>query len=76
MDCYTGRRNAEGRWVAFGPAAELAAHCALGDVIEVTTPSRNVARARVTRIGQPFTRAGIRMVYGYLDDAAREVVDA
>lgn len=76
MDTYTGRRAASsGAWVAFGPARELAEHAARGDVIEVTTPTRNVARATITRVGHPFTRAGIQMAYAYLVDAAADGVE-
>ena len=68
MDTYTGRRSTSGAWVAVGPATEIEGHAAHGDVVEVTTPSRAVARVRIIRAGQPFVAHGERWAYGYIED--------
>ncbi|GAA3816377.1 hypothetical protein [Cellulomonas soli] len=70
MDTYVGRRTTEGQWVALGAHAELMAHHEEQDVVEVYTPSRQVARVTISRVGRPFTRAGVVLGYGYLTDAA------
>jgi hypothetical protein len=71
MDMYSGRLTASGAYVAVGSPDELIAAARSHEVIEVTTPTGNVARAHVVGVGRRFqTQPGAPWcAYGYLEDA-------
>jgi len=58
----TYRKTKTGEWVAFAPAASLAA----GQPVTVTKRSGETVARLVDRAGKPFTVDGVEMAYGYL----------
>lgn len=75
MDTYPGRRTAgSGQWVAVGPVVDLLRAQAAQTVVEVLTPTQNVARVRITGVGRPWLSADgeTAFAYGYVADADEE----
>lgn len=66
----TYRKTRAGEWVAFGPVAEIQA----GREVTVTKRSGQTKTELVDRIGKPFVVDGTKMVYGYIDTAARREI--
>jgi hypothetical protein len=60
----TFRRTRNGDWALQGPTSELR----LGPV-QVEMKNGELTTRMVKRLGKPFTRDGVQMVYGYLDES-------